>query len=79
MRVISGGASMLFLIKREVENLVRDRMVQFMATQEHMVSRDEFQMVKMMAENALLENVKLQKRIELLEDALQKSENKIKK
>ncbi len=74
MKMASGSASLAHLVKREVESLLRDRLEHFMQTQNQFVTRDEFEAVKLMAENALQENAKLRDRIEQQEQ--EKSKNK---
>ncbi len=67
MKMASGGASLANLVKREVETLVRDRLGAIIQEQNQFVTRDEFEAVKIMAENALQENEKLRIKINDLE------------
>ncbi|MCH9852415.1 MAG: accessory factor UbiK family protein [Alphaproteobacteria bacterium] len=72
MKTASGGASLANLVKREVETLLRDRLGALLQEQNQFVTRDEFEAVKIMAENALQQNEKL--RIKIAE--LEKKKNK---
>ena len=67
MKMASGGASLANLVKREVEELLRDRLGALLQEQNQFVNRDEFEAVKIMAENALQENEKLRMKIADLE------------
>ncbi|MCH9845676.1 MAG: accessory factor UbiK family protein [Alphaproteobacteria bacterium] len=67
MKMASGGASLANLVKREVEELLRDRLGALLQEQNQFVNRDEFEAVKIMAENALQENEKLRIKIADLE------------
>ncbi len=67
MKMAGGGAGLANLVKREVETLVRDRLGAILQEQNQFVTRDEFEAVKIMAENALQENEKLRIKIADLE------------
>ena len=77
----SGGAGILHLMRKETENLVRDRLKQFMQEQQtQQIDKVEFEIVKTMAENALLQNLELKKRVSELEALLgKKDKNNAKK
>lgn len=76
MKMANGGAGLAHLVRRETEELVRDRLEQYIKTSQNFVARDEFEAVKMMAENALEQNASLQEKLALLEQKIAKNDKK---
>jgi BMFP domain-containing protein YqiC len=71
-RVANGAVSTLTGMKDEIDAMIRQRLERFMGDAD-LVSREEFDAVKGMAQKARTENEKLEARIEKLEAALNKS------
>ena len=76
LKMSSGGAGLANLVRREAEELVRDRLEQYIKTSQNFVARDEFEAVKMMVENALEQNAHLQEKVSLLEQKIAKNDKK---
>ena len=64
-KLTSGAAGAFMDMKREMESLIADKLERFMA-KERFVTRDEFEVVKAMAQKAREENEKLRAEIEAL-------------
>lgn len=71
-RVANGAVSTLTGMKDEIDAMIRQRLERFMGDAD-LVSHEEFDAVKGMAQKARTENEKLEARIEKLEAALNKS------
>lgn len=71
-RVATGALDTMQGARRELETMVRQRIERYLAGLE-LVSREEFDVVKAMAEEARLENETLAKKIEALERKAGKS------
>jgi len=70
-RVANGAVSTLTGMKDEIDAMIRQRLERFMGDAD-LVTREEFDAVKAMAQKARTENEKLEARIEKLEAALKK-------
>lgn len=68
-RVAGGAFGAVAGLRTEIEDLVKQRLERLLADLDH-VPREEFEVVKAMAEKARLEQEALQKRVEALEAAL---------
>lgn len=64
-KIISGTAGAAMDMRRELETLVADKIERIFA-RGHYVTRDEFEVVKAMAEKARAENEALRKELEAL-------------
>lgn len=71
-RMASGAAGAFMDVKREIETIVNSQLESFSAKMQ-LVSRDEFEAVKAMAEKAREENEALKKRLDALEKNSAKS------
>lgn len=71
---VAGGAFGAFAgLRTEIEDLIKQRLERLLADLDH-VPREEFEVVRAMAEKARLEQEALQKRVEALEAALAEAE-----
>jgi BMFP domain-containing protein YqiC len=68
-RLAGSAAGTFGDMKRELEGMVRDK-VDKMLAQTHLARREEFEVVRLMAEEARLAQAKLEARIEALEKRL---------
>ncbi len=64
-RMTSGAAGALMDMKREIEATIADKLERLVA-RERFVTRDEFEVVKAMAEKARTENERLAQELEML-------------
>jgi len=65
-KIFGGASSALEILKEEIEDRIKDR-VEKVIFKLDLVNRNEFLIVKEMAEKARIENEKLSKKINLLE------------
>ena len=65
-KILGGASSALEILKEEIEDRIKDR-VEKVIFKLDLVNRNEFLIVKEMAEKARIENEKLSKKINLLE------------
>jgi len=72
-RVASGAFGAFAGLRTEIEDLIKQRLERLLADLDH-VPREEFEVVKAMAEKARLEQEALQKRVAALETALAEAE-----
>ena len=73
-RLASGAAGTVMDMKREIEALVMDKTEKLMERMQ-LVRREEFEVVRLMMEQARAEQEKLKKKVEKLEKLLEFSEN----
>lgn len=74
-KLLGGATSVLGVLKEEIEDRIKDRVEKVIFKLE-LVNKNEFLIVKDMAEKARIENEKLIKKINLLEKKLLKKTNK---
>jgi BMFP domain-containing protein YqiC len=74
-KLFGGATSVLGVLKEEIEDRIKDRVEKVIFKLE-LVNKNEFLIVKDMAEKARIENEKLIKKINLLEKKLLKKINK---
>jgi len=72
-RVAGGAFGAVAGLRTEIEDLVKQRLERLLADLDH-VPREEFEVVKAMAEKARLEQEALEKRVAALEAALAEAE-----
>ena len=65
-KLFSGASSVLGILKEEIEEIIKDRVEKVIFKLE-LVNKNEFLIIKEMAEKARIENEKLTKRISTLE------------
>ena len=65
-KLFDGASSVLGMLKEEVEEIIKDRVEKVIFKLE-LVNKNEFLIIKEMAEKARIENEKLTKKINLLE------------
>ena len=73
-RLASGAAGTLADIKREIESVVLEK-VEKILHRMHLVKREEFEVVRLMAEKARADHEKLAARFTVLEKSLKKNDS----
>jgi hypothetical protein len=73
-RLASGAVGTLADIKHEIENIVLDK-VEKILQRAHPVKREEFEVVRLMAERARAEQEKLAAKVAVLEKLLKKNDS----